>query len=210
MKKLLTLFLVVFVVISLFSCGNKANLEDNEQTIDQSEIGSSELDKQDEQSKYEYTGREMYEAIIGAFYEIDDELSRGWFDIDAQEFVKLIKGNHVSDDAGVLDLLDTYKTFDDDIKHADFSIRDFFTVTSSGESTNAGIYNFFETVDQLEAESFDGKDIVTVTTKGGISRFDFNLAGGNDVVADALGISEELVNIMLHAATDAGFTINFD
>ena len=151
----------------------------------------------------------MYEEIIYNFLEIDDELSRGWFDKNAQAFVKFIKGKNVPSDASVSDLLEIYKSFDDNIKNTNYCIRDFFTVINYNQPTNAGVYNFFEAINQLESTKFNNKDVVTINQNGTITGFDFGLAGGDAAIANALGISEELVDVMLYAAINAGFDVNF-
>ena len=54
------------------------------------------------------------------------------------------------------------------------------------------------------------ENLVKRDKKGNIISFDFSVVGGDQAIADALGISEELVQIMLRAADDAGFVVSLD
>lgn len=153
--------------------------------------------------------RDMYEGMIGGFENMDDEISRGWLDDGTIEFLRLIKGENISATATTKELMKAYKSLDDTIEHTGYSIRDFFTVDEDGNSTNTGVYNFLDAIGQMEEEKFGGKDVVQ-RENGEIIGFDFKVAGGDQAIADALGISKELVQIMVRAADDAGFVISMD
>ena len=152
----------------------------------------------------------MYEAITYGLEHIDSELSCGWLDSGSIELLKLIKGNAISADASWDELYDAYLSLDDKIKDSNYSIRDFFCTNQYGDVVNDGVYNFLETIDHLENAYFNGKDVVVIDDEGGGLSFNFSLAGGDAAIADALGISEELVTIILHAAVDIGFNVNFE
>lgn len=154
--------------------------------------------------------RDMYEGIIEGFENVDDEISRGWLDDGTIEFLRLIKGETLSATATTKELKAAYKSLDDTIEHTSYSIRDFFTVDEDGNSTNAGVYNFLDAIGQMEEEKFGGKDVVQRDKNGNIIGFDFELVGGDEAIAEALGVSEELVQIMVRAADDAGFVISMD
>lgn len=213
MKKLFAFALVVMLLFSLSACDKYLVEAQTTQVSTTNPTGNNshtaENNKENNPEKQPYSGREMYEFVISAFLEIDDELSRGWFDQDAQDFVRFIKGDNVPAGASAMDLADIYDGFDDALPYTKYSIRDFFTVTSSNESTNAGVYNFFEAIDQMEAKKFNGLDVVKINQNGAVTGFNFSLAGGDAAIAKALGVSEEFVELMLHAATDAGFTVDF-
>lgn len=149
--------------------------------------------------------RDMYEAIISGFEIADDEISRGWLDDATLKFIRLIKGDDLSKTATTSQVLSAYRSLRTDIEHTTYCIRDFFTSDKYG-STNAGIYNFFETIDQLEDERFNGRNLIDINSSGNVVGFDFD----KQEVADVLGISVELVGILTHAAVDAGFNITFD
>ena len=154
--------------------------------------------------------RDMYEGMIEGFENIDDEISRGWLDDGTIEFLRLIKGENLSATATTKQLKEAYKSLDDTIKNTTYSVRDFFTVDEDGNSTNTGVYNFLDAIGQLEEEEFGGKDVVKRDKNGNIIGFDFKIVGGDEAIADALGISEELVQIMVRAADDAGFVVSMD
>lgn len=152
--------------------------------------------------------RDMYESIIEGFKNIDDEISRGWYDDGTIEFLELLSGKDLST-AGIEEVKKAYKGLNKEIENTSYSVRDFFTVDDEGNSTNTGVYNFLDAIGQLEEEAFGGKDVVQ-RKDGKIVGFDFQIVGGDKVIAEALGISEELVQIMVRAADDAGFVVSMD
>jgi TP901 family phage tail tape measure protein len=167
--------------------------------------------------------RDMYEKVLEGFENIGDEISRGWLDDGTIEFLKLLKGDKATivdgngtakeidiATASAKDLKKVWQGLDNTIKHTTYSVKDFFTVDEDGNSTSKGVYNFLDAIGQLEEEKFGGKDVVKRDKDGKVISFDFELAGGDEVIAEALGISEELVQIMLRAADDAGFVISLD
>ena len=154
--------------------------------------------------------RDMYENMLEGFENIDDEISRGWLDDGTIEFLELLTGRTDLATLSAKELKEVYNGLDDKIKDTGYSIRDFFTVDEDGNSTSRGVYNFLDAIGQLEEEKFGGKDVVKRNKDGKVIEFDLKLAGGKEAVADALGISEELVEIMLRAADDAGFVINLE
>lgn len=167
--------------------------------------------------------RGMYETILGGFETVGDEISRGWIDDGTREFLELLKGDTVEivnadgtrkeinlATASAKELQQVWKGLDKDIEHTSYSVRDFFTVDDEGNSTSQGVYNFLDAIGQLEEEKFDYKDVVKRDDNDNIIGFDFQIVGGDKAIAEALGISEELVQIMKRAAIDAGFVVNFD
>lgn len=160
--------------------------------------------------------RDMYEGVITGFEEVEDELSRGWFDDDTVAFLELLTGKNISA-MPVKEQLAAYKELGEAINVAGKSVKDFFTVDSDGNATSKGVYNFLDTINASDKLG----DAVTVDTDGNYS-FDFGLLAeydeatgrliktGDQVIAETLGISEELVQILLRAADDAGFTINLE
>ena len=150
--------------------------------------------------------RDMYESILEGFENIDDEISRGWYDDGTIEFLELLTGKDLST-AGIDKVKEAYKGLKQEIGDTGYTVRDFFTVNEDGDSTNTGVYNFLRAVDK----SFAGKDVIKRDNKTNkIIGFDFQVVGGDEVIAETLGISEELVQIMVHAADDAGFVVTLD
>ena len=154
--------------------------------------------------------RNMYETIISGFETVKDELSRGWADDGTIEFLELITGKTGLASKSGQELKDIWDGLDNTIKNTTHSVRDFFTVDEDGNSTSMGVFNFLDAVGQLEEEKFNSKDIVKRDANNEIIGFDFQVVGGNKVIAEALGISEELVDIMVRASDDAGFVISMD
>lgn len=154
--------------------------------------------------------RDVYESIFTGFLYADDEISRGWLDEGTVKFLTLIKGDAVSADAYASELKKIYKSLDDNISNTDYSIRDFFCVDQYGDPVSTGIYNFFRSIDQLEASKFNGTDVVFTNSSGNITGWDFDAVGGDVAIAEALGVNPELVLIIQHAAIDSGFKVTFD
>lgn len=165
--------------------------------------------------------RDMYEGIIEGFETVGDEISRGWVDDGTIKFLELLTGKSGLAGKSGKELKKIYDDLDDTIKNTTYSIRDFFTVDEDGNSTNTGVYNFLDAIGQLEEEKFGGKDVVKRDKDGNIIGFDFELVAkkdengnviknGDQVIAEALGISEELVQIMVRASDDAGFVVNLE
>ena len=211
-KRLFLCASTILILLALCSCESSA--PDKESTSDTVQTESIE---QNEVSYYDIwiasesatPARDMYENVIHGFRVAEDEISRRWLDESTKNFIRLIKGTSVLDNATSTDMITTYRSFDDKIAGTSYSIVDFFTADEYGDSTNTGVYNFLEAVDQLESTSFGGKDVVTTGENNYAIAFDFDSVGGDGVVAEALGISEDLVIILLHAAQDAGFEITF-
>ncbi|MBE6764064.1 MAG: hypothetical protein E7553_06940 [Ruminococcaceae bacterium] len=155
------------------------------------------------------TERDAYVNLIYGFIQVDDEIERGWLDDGTIKFLKVIKGDAIKDSMSAVEMINVYKAMDNKIPGTNYSTRDLFCVNDYDEPVNTGIYNFFEVVDQLEASKFGGQDVVSIDANGSVNGFDFDKAGGDAAIAKAVGISEEMVQILLHAAVDAGFDITF-
>lgn len=166
--------------------------------------------------------RDMYESIIDGFETIGDEISRGWYDDGTIKFLELMTGETDLAGKSASELKNIWNGLDDTIKNTSYSVKDFFTVDEDGNSTSTGVYNFLRALQELESSDTVSsvlqkqfkdieniKDLVTVED-GKITAFNFDVVGGDEAVAEALGISEELVQIMLRAADDAGFVVTLD
>lgn len=149
--------------------------------------------------------RDMYEGVLQGKEEIDEEISRGWLDEGTREYLELLSGQDLST-ANYDKLLETYKQLGQAINSSGYSVYDFFTKDSDGNSTTDGIFNFLDAV-KVAQEEID-QEWVKLNEDGGYT-FDFGV-NGDKAVADALGISEELVQIILRAAKNAGVEVNLD
>lgn len=144
--------------------------------------------------------RDMYENVLKGFEEVDDELSRGWLDDASKAFIDMFSYDQLN---SIDDYTNRWETLGNTIDGTTYSVKDFFTQNKDGESTNDGVYNFLEAVDQL------GQGNIKRGENGEIISFDFGV-NGEDAIAKTMGISKELVQIIERAAEDAGFVINMD
>jgi hypothetical protein len=149
--------------------------------------------------------RDQYESIISGRKEIEEEMYRGWLDDATVEYLELLSGKDLTT-AGIDAQIDAYKELDKAINGTDYSIWDFFTEDDDGNATSDGVFNFFEAVKDVAGET-------AAYVKDGKYNFDFEgfeYEGktGDAAIAAILGTSEELVQIMLKAAEDAGFVVN--
>lgn len=152
--------------------------------------------------------RDMYSNVQSAMEGVKEELDLGWIDDGTKEYFDLIWGDNWNGAGkGISDYRAQWDTLDDTIEGTTYSLQDFFKTDDDGNLTSKGIYNFLDAVKQKQKEL--GKDWVQTDKNGNIVSFDFGI-DGTKAVADALGISEDLVNIFLKASQDCGFVVNFD
>lgn len=153
--------------------------------------------------------RDMYENVFSAQENIQKELDNGWIDDGTKEYFQLIWGEDKWSGAGksVQDYRDQWAKLDETISGTSYSINDFFKTNEDGELTSEGIFNFFDAVGEKQKEL--GKDWIQYDEDGNIKSFNFGV-DGDKAIADAMGISEELVQIFLRASQDCGFVVNFD
>ena len=154
------------------------------------------------------SNRDMYSSVQSAMESVKEELDLGWIDDGTKEYFDLIWGDNWNGAGkGISDYRAQWDTLDDTIEGTAYSLQDFFKTDEDGNLTSKGIYNFLDAVKQKQKEL--GKDWVQTDKNGNIVSFDFGI-DGTKAVADALGISEDLVNIFLKASQDCGFVVNFD
>lgn len=161
--------------------------------------------------------RDMYESIIEGFETVGDEIKRGWYDDGTIKFLELITGQTDLAGKSASELKKIWNSLDDTIKGTSYSVKDFFTVDEDGNSTSTGAYNFLRAIEELGKngglKALKGKnieDLIVRNDKGKIVEFDFDVVGGDAAIAKALGISEEMVQIMQRTLDDAGFVVTLD
>ena len=166
--------------------------------------------------------RDMYENVLSGFETVEDELSRGWADDGTVKFLELITGETDLAGKSAKELKEIWNGLDDTIKNTSYSVKDFFTTDEDGNSTSKGVYNFLNAIQELESsdtkssvlgktfKEIEGIEKLVEKKDGKIVGFNFDIVGGDEAIAEALGISEELVQIMLRAADDAGFVVTID
>ena len=147
--------------------------------------------------------RDMYENIQGGYAQVTDLIERGWGGSEeVRTYVDLLSSADLST-ANVEEVMAAYERLGQTIGNSGYSILDFFTVDEDGNSTTDGIYNFFDTVNSVLGDEF------AKINENGEYEFDF-LDGGDQKVAEALGMDVEAVQSILRAAIDAGFVVNLD
>lgn len=160
--------------------------------------------------------RNMYESIIEGFETVGDEISRGWYDDGTIKFLELITGETDLASKSASELKKIWKGLDDTIEGTSYSVKDFFTTDEDGNSTSTGAYNFLRAVEELgkngTLKALEGKNLDDLVKRKGkkIVGFDFDVVGGDKAIADALGVSEEMVQIIQRALDDAGFVVTLD
>lgn len=150
--------------------------------------------------------RDMYESILSGMDEVEDEIGRGWWDDSTVEYLELLTGRDLST-ANIDQIKDAYESLDKTVGNTSYTIRDFFTQNEEGASDSNGVYNFLEAAESLEGQL--GYDFVQRDENGNIIGFDISV-DGRKALAETMGISEELVDIIIRASEDAGFVVNMD
>lgn len=146
--------------------------------------------------------RDMYEGIISGRKSMDELMSRGWVDDEVRAFIDLLSGKDLST-ASVDEVLAAYKELNNVIGNSGYTVYDFFTTDEDGNATTEGLFNFFDTVRSEVGETYAWID------EQGKYHLDFGI-GGDQTVADKLGMDVEAVQALMRAASDAGFDINLD
>lgn len=163
-----------------------------------------------------------YENIQTGYDTAKDLIKRGW---GGQDDVRAYVNMFTKEDmmtAPVDEVIARFNELDDKIANTGYSMKDFFTVDENGKSTSTGVFNFLDVVKAKFKEtaqtSEDYKDftteeinsiadqLVTVTDDGRYS-FDFDILGGDQKVADMLGVDISLLQAIIQAAQDAGFEV---
>ena len=166
--------------------------------------------------------RDMYEKVIEGFETVGDEIKRGWIDDGTIKFLELMTGETDLATKSASELKKIWDGLDNKIKNTSYSVSDFFTTDEDGNSTSTGVYNFLNAIQELESsdtvssvlgkqfKDIEGIENLVEKKDGKVVGFNFDVVGGDEAIAEALGISEELVQIMLRAADDAGFVVTLD
>lgn len=150
--------------------------------------------------------RDMYESVGEGLKAMEESLKDGWLDTADRRLLELVTGQDMLT-VSAQECVKSYKGLDKAINSAGYSVNDFFTYDDEGNATATGIKQFWETVDAAEKEI--GKNIVKKNKDGNIIGFDFDI-DDKAAIAEALGVSEELVDIFVRASADAGFTVDMD
>lgn len=153
------------------------------------------------QAKSRTDERAGYESIGDEYKNVKQLIDRGWVDATGvDEYLDLLLGA----DRATKDNVAAFEQLTKKIEGTDYSLMDFFKYDKDGNSVTDGLYDFLDAVHQLL-----GDDFVTMGKDGFATAFDFS---GDKLqqVADALGTSVEMVQLMERALQSAGFDVEFD
>lgn len=143
--------------------------------------------------------REGYSNVAQGYSEIEDLISQGWYTSeDVTKYLDMMLGTD-----RIEDNVAAFETLKEAIEGTSFSIMDFFQYDDDNNLVTDGLYNFLDAVHDVL-----GDDYVKQLENGG---YEFDFSGDKiNEVADALGMSVELIQIMERAMTETGFAVNFD
>lgn len=152
------------------------------------------------QAKSRTDEREGYKNIGEGYTTIGDLIEQGWVnDSEVNEYLNLL----LAADARTKDNIADFERLSQTIEGTHFSIMDFFQYDENNNLVSDGLFNFLDAVREKL-----GDDFVQIREDGAYA-FDFT---GDKIkqVAEALGMSEEAVQLLERAMIDAGFDVIFD
>ena len=152
------------------------------------------------QAKSRTDEREGYKNIGEGYTTIGDLIEHGWVnDSEVNEYLNLL----LAADARTKDNIADFERLSQTIEGTHFSIMDFFQYDENNNLVSDGLFNFLDAVREKL-----GDDFVQIREDGAYA-FDFT---GDKIkqVAEALGMSEEAVQLLERAMIDAGFDVIFD
>lgn len=152
------------------------------------------------QAKSRTDEREGYKNIGEGYTTIGDLIEQGWVnDSEVNEYLNLL----LAADARTKDNIADFERLSQTIEGTHFSIMDFFQYDEDNNLVSDGLFNFLDAVREKL-----GDDFVQIREDGAYA-FDFT---GDKIkqVAEALGMSEEAVQLLERAMIDAGFDVIFD
>ena len=153
-----------------------------------------------------------YENIQTGYDTAKDLIERGW---GGQDDVRAYVNMFTQEDmmtAPVDKVIAKFNELDDKVANTSYSMKDFFTVDSNGKSTSEGIFNFLDVVKAKAKQEMPELgdailDQLVSVDEAGIYSFDFDILGGDQKVADMLGVDLSLLQAIIQAAQDAGFEV---
>lgn len=143
--------------------------------------------------------RDMYSNLISGYDDVKKLLDQGWFnDSEVNTYLDAILGEDRSGDN-----LADFEKISKNIQGTSLSIADFFRLDKDNNVVSDGLFNFLDVVKKKL-----GDDFVQIAKDGSYS-WDFT---GEKIlqVADALGISVEMVEIFEKALNDVTDNVNLN
>lgn len=141
--------------------------------------------------------RDSYKSVGAAYEEMQKTLNQGWYgDESLNKWLDLILGKS----EGVRDTVKDFEKLNETIEGTDHSIMDYWRYDEDDKLVSDGLIDFLDDVNSKLGEDF-------ATIKDGKYAFDFD---GDKLqkVADAFGISTEMVELFERAMIDAGVAID--
>lgn len=151
------------------------------------------------------TNRATYSTVTSGYGDVKESISQGWIgDSDVRAYMELLTGKDL-DLADYKELEDIWDSITEKIEGTEFSIKDFLTTDDDDNVTSDGIFNFIGAIEQADEL---GEKYAYIDEEGNQI---LDLSGDHyDKVAETLGISEELLDILVEAAKGAGFSVEYD
>lgn len=156
---------------------------------------------------YSKQERDMYLNVVSGVAEMQYEIENKWYDKGTRQLLAFITGKSISKSATFTEIRSIYDGLKSNVGNSGYSIMD----TLDPDTDSAWrIFYFLQIVNEIEDDKFNGANLVKHSTTEdylySITGYNFNM----QEVAEALGISVELVDIIVHASIDAGFNVTFD
>ena len=153
-----------------------------------------------------------YENIQSGYDTAKDLIERGWGGMDdVRAYVNMFSDKDMMT-APVSEVIKLFNELDTKVANTNYSMKDFFTVDDNGKSTSEGIFNFLDVVKAKAKQEMPELgdailDQLVSVDEAGIYSFDFDILGGDQKVADMLGVDLSLLQAIIQAAQDAGFEV---
>lgn len=153
-----------------------------------------------------------YENIQTGYDTAKDLIKRGWGgQDDVRAYVNMFTQKDMMT-APVSEVIAAFDALDKKVANTNYSMKDFFTVDDNGKSTSEGIFNFLDVVKAKAKQEMPELgdailDQLVSVDEAGIYSFDFDILGGDQKVADMLGVDLSLLQAIIQAAQDAGFEV---
>lgn len=145
---------------------------------------------------------EGYQAVATGREDVEDEISRGFISNATKEYIDLLSGEDLV--GGTIDdYAEAWENLDKKVGSTSYSIHDFFTVNDDGDITATGIDRFFKGLQQ----DFKGS-VAEFNDKSGKWEYDFSQENLQKI-QDEWGIGIEAIELMLEAAVDAGYDVDW-
>lgn len=148
------------------------------------------------------SNKDTYEGVVSGIKDMKEAMSDGWMDEWQKSFVDMFTN---SDTSGwsTKQYIDEWTRLRTEVVGAGHTVMDFFTTDDDGNATSKGVYNLLEAIEATMPE------VVKFKEETGEKYFDFS-GVGDKAVAEAVGISEEVLHILLNAGKSTGIEVHLE